>query len=80
MISVILIARSIPLRPLELVLPDELQDSLRRLKPEGNFFMERFRNVLVRGKIESRKHIHQPKKARRTVTEKWTSKDFAMPI
>lgn len=75
-----LIYLSIPEQPLELVLPDELQDSLRLLKPEGNFFMDRFRNLLLRGKFESRKHIHQPKKARKTVTEKWASKDFAIPI
>ncbi|MCJ1469453.1 hypothetical protein MMC07_008086 [Pseudocyphellaria aurata] len=64
---------------LELVLPDELQDSLRLLKPEGNLLKDRFRNILVRGKMETRKPIQQPKKARRTFTEKWTYKDFPIP-
>ncbi|MCJ1271748.1 hypothetical protein MMC22_011653 [Lobaria immixta] len=66
----------LPEPSLELVLPDELQDSLRLLKPEGNLLKDRFRNILVRGKIETRKPIQQPKKARRTFTEKWTYKDF----
>jgi nucleolar protein 53 len=67
---------SIPQKPLELVLPDELQDSLRLLKPEGNLLGDRFRNLLVQGKLEARKPISQPKKAKRTFTEKWTYKDF----
>ncbi|MCJ1438031.1 Glioma tumor suppressor candidate region protein 2 [Xylographa pallens] len=69
---------ALPAKPLELVLPDELQDSLRLLKPEGNLLGDRFRNLMVRGKIESRKPISQPKKARRTYTEKWTYKDFTV--
>ncbi|KAK2765677.1 hypothetical protein FQN54_008533 [Arachnomyces sp. PD_36] len=65
-----------PQKPLELVLPDELQDSLRLLKPEGNLLDDRFRNLIVRGKLESRKPIWQPKKKRVSYTEKWTHKDF----
>jgi len=64
---------------LELVLPDELQESLRLLKPEGNLLKDRFRSILVRGKVETRTPISQPKKARRTYTEKWTYKDFKVP-
>ncbi|KAL6248406.1 hypothetical protein RBB50_004661 [Rhinocladiella similis] len=70
----------IPEKPLEVVLPDELQDSLRRLKPEGNLLNERFRNLLVNGKLESRKPILQPKKAKRKVTEKWSYKDFSVKV
>lgn len=62
--------------PMELVLPDELQDSLRLLKPEGNLLKERFRSIMVRGKVETRRPIQQAKKKRRTLTEKWTYKDF----
>jgi nucleolar protein 53 len=68
----------LPQRPLELMLPDELEDSLRLLKPQGNLLSDRFRNIMVRGKIETRKPISQPKKARRTYTEKWTYKDFTI--
>lgn len=67
---------SVPEKPLELVLPDELQDSLRLLKPEGNLLGDRFRNLMVQGKVEVRNPITQPKKAKRKATEKWTYKDF----
>jgi nucleolar protein 53 len=71
---------AIPEKSLEVVLPDELQESLRRLKPEGNLLNDRFRNLLVNGKLESRKPILQPKKAKRFVTEKWTYKDFSVSV
>lgn len=69
----------VPKKDLELVLPDELQDSLRALKPEGNLLKERFRNLMVSGRIEARPQKRQPgKKAKTTVTEKWTYKDFSI--
>jgi len=71
---------SIPEKNLEVVLPDELQESLRRLKPEGNLLNDRFRNLLVNGRIEPRKEILQPKKKRVTYTEKWTHKDFQILV
>ena len=67
---------SVPEQPLELVLPDELQDSLRLLKPEGNLLDDRFRTLIVQGKLESRTPITQARKARRQITEKWAAKDF----
>lgn len=70
----------IPEKSLEVVLPDELQESLRRLKPEGNLLNDRFRNLLVNGKLEARKPVTQPRKARRSYTEKWTYKDFSVPV
>ena len=66
----------VPEAPLELVLPDELEDSLRMLKPEGNLLKDRFRSILIRGKMETRKPIQQAKKKKKTYTEKWTYKDF----
>ncbi|KAJ5770083.1 uncharacterized protein N7511_002134 [Penicillium nucicola] len=68
--------KAAPEKRLELVLPDELQDSLRLLKPEGNLLDDRFRTLIVQGKLESRTPITQARKARRQVTEKWTAKDF----
>lgn len=68
----------LPEKDLEIVLPDELQDSLRLLKPEGDLLKERYRNMLVRGKVESRRHIPFKKQARSKVTEKWTYKDFTI--
>lgn len=70
----------IPQKPLELVLPDELQESLRQLKPEGNLLQDRFRSLLVNGKIESRKPVLQPKKKRVKATEKWSYKDFSLSV
>lgn len=70
---------SIPYAPLDLLLEDDLQDSLRRLKPEGNLLRDRFRNLIIQGKMEARRPVVQPKKPRRDVTEKWTYKDWKLP-
>lgn len=70
----------IPEKNLELVLPEELQDSLRRLKPEGNLLQDRFRNLLVNGKVEARKPVLQPKKKKVKMTEKWSFKDFGISV
>lgn len=69
---------SLPEKDLELVLPDELQESLRLLKPEGNLLKDRYRSMLVRGKVEARRPISFSKKAKRKSTEKWTHKDFML--
>lgn len=70
----------IPDGPLEVVLPDELQDSLRRLKPEGNLLTDRYRNLLVNGKVEVRRRRdraqHRLKRVERT--EKWSYKDWKL--
>ncbi|KAK4166724.1 ribosome biogenesis protein Nop53/GLTSCR2 [Cladorrhinum sp. PSN259] len=68
----------LPEKDLELVLPDELQDSLRLLKPEGNLLKDRYRNILVRGKMEARRKIPYKRQAKTKVTEKWTYKDFEL--
>ncbi|CAL3967184.1 hypothetical protein PZA11_003568 [Diplocarpon coronariae] len=69
---------ALPERDLELILPDELQESLRLLKPEGNLLKDRYRSLLVRGKVESRRPISFAKRAKTKVTEKWTHKDFML--
>lgn len=68
----------LPERDLELVLPDELQESLRLLKPEGNLLKDRYRSLLVRGKVESRRHLPYHRLAKTKYTEKWTYKDFTI--
>lgn len=70
----------IPEKNLEVVLEDELQDSLRLLKPEGNLLQDRFRHLLVDGKLESRKAIAQARKKRVKYTEKWSHKDFSIEV
>lgn len=69
---------AVPEAPLEVVLPDELQDSLRRLKPEGNLLTDRYRNILINGKLEVRKRRGQPKQRKTTRSEKWTYKDWKL--
>ncbi|KAE9962997.1 hypothetical protein BLS_009804 [Venturia inaequalis] len=68
----------IPEAPLEVVLADELQDSLRRLKPEGNLLTDRFRTMILRGKVETRAKNWQWKKPGKKVTEKWSYKDWKL--
>ena len=68
----------LPEKDLELVLPDELQESLRLLRPEGNLLKDRYRSMLVRGKVEARRHLPFKKQAKRKLTEKWTHKDFVL--
>jgi nucleolar protein 53 len=68
----------LPEKQLELVLPDELQESLRLLKPEGNLLKDRYRSLLVRGRMESRRPIAFHKQAKTKSTEKWTHKDFML--
>jgi nucleolar protein 53 len=69
---------AVPQAPLEVVLPDELEDSLRRLKPEGNLMQERYRNLLVSGKMEVRRKQWQRRQAKKTVSEKWSYKDWKL--
>jgi nucleolar protein 53 len=71
-------AHHVPEGPLEVVLADELQESLRLLKPEGNMLGERFRSIMVRGKVEARKKILQHKKKNGKPTEKWSYKDWKL--
>lgn len=68
----------VPEAALEVVLADELQDSLLRLKPEGDLLRDRYRNLILNGKLEARRPA-QHKKPRRTVTEKWLYKDWKLP-
>ncbi|EME78300.1 uncharacterized protein MYCFIDRAFT_157129 [Pseudocercospora fijiensis CIRAD86] len=69
---------SVPEAPVEVTLPEDLNDSLRRLKPEGSLLTDRYRNLLINGKLEVRKKVGQAKKPQRQRTEKWTYKDFKL--
>ncbi len=59
------------------MLPEELPESLRRLKPEGNVMHDRYRSLLLQGKIEARSHV-QAKKPQKKTTEKWSFKDWRL--
>jgi nucleolar protein 53 len=46
--------KELPVAPLEVQLSDELAESLRLLKPEGNLFRDRYRSLVERGIVEGR--------------------------
>jgi len=46
--------KELPTAPLEIQLSDELAESLRLFKPEGNLFRDRYRSMVERGIVEGR--------------------------
>ncbi|KAF5101672.1 hypothetical protein D0Z00_000746 [Geotrichum galactomycetum] len=64
--------------PLEVKLSDELTDSLRLLRPEGNLAKERFRSLQERGLIEPRVPVQKKRKYAPKITEKWSFKDIKL--
>ena len=63
---------------LELVLPDELQESLRLLRPEGNLLKDRYRTMVLQGRTEGRTPLPMQKQPKRKETEKWSYKDWTL--
>ena len=61
---------------LEVKFADELSDSLRKLKPEGNLLYDNVRKLQSAGKVESRIPLKRGRRYKKNVTEKWTHKDF----
>ena len=59
--------KDLPNAPLEVQLSDELAESLRLLKPEGNLFRDRYRSLVERGVVEPR--FQAAKKGRRYATK-----------
>lgn len=60
----------------EVKLSDELTDSLRGLKSEGNLLYDQVRKLQSDGKIESRFATKKKRKYNPKITEKWTYKDL----
>ncbi|EHM99864.1 Nop53p [Saccharomyces cerevisiae x Saccharomyces kudriavzevii VIN7] len=61
---------------LEVKFSDELSDSLRKLRPEGNLLYDTVRKLQSSGKIESRVPVKRGRRYKQKITEKWTHKDF----
>lgn len=61
--------------PLAVKLSDELNDSLRKLKPEGSLLHERVRSFQARGIVEARVPVKKPRN-RSKMVEKWSFKHF----
>lgn len=59
---------AVPQNPLEIQLSDELAESLRTLKPEGNLFKDRFMSLVKRGIVEAR--VPQSKRRRYALLQK----------
>ncbi|KOG96172.1 Nop53p [Saccharomyces eubayanus] len=61
---------------LEVKFSDELSDSLRKVRPEGNLLYDTVRKLQSSGKIESRVPVKRGRRYKQKITEKWTHKDF----
>ncbi|GAV54973.1 hypothetical protein ZYGR_0AS02960 [Zygosaccharomyces rouxii] len=61
---------------LEVKFSDELSDSLRKLRPEGNLLYDQMRKLQSTGKVETRIPVRRSKGNKPKVTEKWTYKDL----
>lgn len=61
---------------LEVKFKDELSDSLRKLKPEGNLLYDTVRKLQSSGKVEARVPKTRGRRYKQKITEKWTYKDF----
>ncbi|CAM9015951.1 unnamed protein product [Wickerhamomyces anomalus] len=61
---------------LEVKLSDELTDSLRKLKSEGNLLYDTMRGLQSKGQVETRVPVGKRRRYQPKVTEKWTYKDF----
>lgn len=61
---------------LEVKFSDELSDSLRKLRPEGNLLYDNVRKLQSSGKIETRVPVKKGRRYKQKITEKWTYKDL----
>ena len=61
---------------LEIKLLDEILDSLRKLRPEGNLLHDEMRKLQHAGKVEARVPVPKRRKYAPKITEKWSYKDF----
>lgn len=61
---------------LELKFSDELSDSLRKLRPEGNLLYDAAKKLQSSGKIETRIPVKKGRRYAPRITEKWTYKDL----
>lgn len=61
--------------PMEVKLSDELDDSLRKLVPEGHLLAEQMIKLQSSGKIEAKRHTAK-RKPKKKITQKWSYKDF----
>lgn len=58
----------VPEQRIDVQTGDELSESLRQLKPEGNLFWDRFQNLQARGMLESRQPVQPMRRRLKTKT------------
>lgn len=63
-------------KPIEVKLSDELTNSMRSVKPEGNLFYDHMHKLQASGQIEARVPVVKKRKYARKFTEKWSYKNF----
>lgn len=61
---------------LEIKFKDEMNGSLRKLKPEGSLLYDSMIKLQSKGVIETRGVFRKGRKPKKKVTDKWTYKDF----
>ena len=59
---------AVPSQRVDVQTGDELSDSLRRLRPEGNLFWDRFQSLQARGLAEARKPVLPMRQRRKLKT------------
>ncbi|KAJ3300262.1 Glioma tumor suppressor candidate region protein 2 [Borealophlyctis nickersoniae] len=62
--------------PMDVQLTEDLADSLRELKPEGNLFLDRFQSLQKRSLIETRVRVGKRQKYKRKMVETHDYKRF----
>ncbi|KAJ3414070.1 hypothetical protein HDV05_007104 [Chytridiales sp. JEL 0842] len=62
--------------PIEIKLTEELTETLRELKPEGNLFKDRFLSLQERSLIEPRVPVGKRQRYKKTITERHDYKRF----
>lgn len=61
---------------LEIKFKDEMNGSLRKLKPEGSLLYDSMIKLQSKGVIETRGVFRKGRKPKKKITDKWTYKDF----
>ncbi|WFD44124.1 hypothetical protein MPSI1_002790 [Malassezia psittaci] len=65
---------TVPKQRIDVQTGDELSESLRRLKPEGNLFWDQFQNLQARGLAEARRPVAPSRKYKKRVYDRHSFK------
>ncbi|WFD00380.1 hypothetical protein MYAM1_003128 [Malassezia yamatoensis] len=65
---------TVPKQRIDVQTGDELSESLRRLKPEGNLFWDQFQNLQARGLVEARRPVAPSRRYQKRVYDRHSFK------